>query len=635
MNGEENPRFEAELAAAWDLPRKIDLMNSMAVDVLESDVHRAIALCETALELTTHGPFQSEPYLRGMADCLDTLGKAYIRLRNGDMLSSYINRAVSLIQNIKPSPERALVLNAIGTVYKYLGNLPDALDFFLKALEYFQAGGEVQQEAFSYLQIGRIYQQLGDLSQAGNYLDRCLQLAEKMDHQELTVEATSWLCSILDASGHYREALNYGLKSVQLCEGPGLEQERVVALNHLGRVFAHLDMPRKSLDALLEAYSISEQNGYVPEMVVSLQYMGEAYLRGGELENALWQLHQALSLAQKIKNRVVYADIHHGLADVYRAMGDFERAMEHSEEYHKMKEEMASVAANQRARNLEMMHQVETARRETEISHLKNVILQEEIQTRQEAERSLKQANQKLTEEIRARENLIADLNAFAQTVAHDLKNPLQNISISSGILWMTLNGKVDHQAQALIQTIIQTSQQMNRIISELLVLSSVRQKDIVPVPVDMARVIDQVEQRLAAVILENQVSIVKPDSWPIALGHAAWLEEVWVNYIDNGIKYGGKPPLLELGADQVGIGYVQFWVKDNGPGLSEVEISQLFAPFTQLLKDEPHGHGLGLSIVRRIIEKMNGAVGVESSGINGEGCKFHFTLPASQDRSR
>lgn len=631
MSDEGNPQFEAELAAAWELPRKIDLMNAMAADVLESDVHRAIALCETALGLTAYGPFQAEPYLRGLADSLDTLGKAYIRLGNGDMLESFISRAVSLIRDIKPSPERALVLNAIGTVYQYLGNLPDALDAFLKALEIFKTGEAAQQEAFTYLQIGRIYQQLGDLPQAGNYLEKCLQLAEKLENKELIAESTSRLCSILDAAGHYRQALDYGLKSVQLCDELGLEYKKVVALNYLGRVFAHLDMPRKSLDALLEAYSLCEQNNYVPEMVVSLQYLGETYLRSGELENALWQLHQALSMAQKIKSRAVHSDLHRGLSDVYRAMGDFERALEHSEEYHRMKEEMTSVAANQRARNLEMMHQVETARREAEISHLKNVILLEEIRTRKQAEKSLRQVNQKLTEEIRIRETLIADLNAFAQTVAHDLKNPLQNISISSGILWTTLNGKVDQQGQALIQTIIQTSQQMNRIISELLVLASVRQKDFVPIPVEMGRVVEQVEQRLAAVIQENQASIKKPESWPIALGHAAWLEEVWVNYIDNAIKYGGKPPKLVLGADHIGKGYIQFWVKDNGPGLSEGEISQLFTPFTQFSKDEPQRHGLGLSIVRRIIEKMNGAVGVESSAISGEGCKFHFTLPALQ----
>ena len=131
--------------------------------------------------------------------------------------------------------------------------------------------------------------------------------------------------------------------------------------------------------------------------------------------------------------------------------------------------------------------------------------------------------------------------------------------------------------------------------------------------------------------IEEYQAQIRYPQHWPVALGHAPWIEEVWTNYLSNGIKYGGQPPRLQLGATACSDGMIRFWVRDNGPGLTPEEQAQLFMPFTQLDQARALGHGLGLSIVRRILEKLGGQVGVESEGVPGEGCRFWFTLPAAE----
>jgi len=109
-------------------------------------------------------------------------------------------------------------------------------------------------------------------------------------------------------------------------------------------------------------------------------------------------------------------------------------------------------------------------------------------------------------------------------------------------------------------------------------------------------------------------------------LGHAEWIVEVWANYLSNSIKYGGQPPRVKLGAEVQPNGMVRFWVRDNGPGLSPEEQARLFTPFTRLDQVRAKGHGLGLSIVRRIVEKLGGQVGVESQ--IGQGSSFFFTLP-------
>jgi signal transduction histidine kinase len=102
----------------------------------------------------------------------------------------------------------------------------------------------------------------------------------------------------------------------------------------------------------------------------------------------------------------------------------------------------------------------------------------------------------------------------------------------------------------------------------------------------------------------------------------------VWVNYLSNAVKYGGDPPRVELGALTLPDGWVQFSVTDNGPGLTAEEQARLFAPFTRLDRVSAEGEGLGLSIVRRIMERLGGQAGVRSPGALGLGCTFYFVLP-------
>jgi two-component system sensor histidine kinase/response regulator len=127
--------------------------------------------------------------------------------------------------------------------------------------------------------------------------------------------------------------------------------------------------------------------------------------------------------------------------------------------------------------------------------------------------------------------------------------------------------------------------------------------------------------------VAQYQAEIALPDRWPIALGYAPWVEEVWVNYLSNGLKYGGHPPRLQLGAEVDAGGMVRFWVRDNGPGIVPEKLGMLFTEFTGTERRRALGHGLGLSIAKRIVTRLDGSVGVDSQ--MGQGSTFYFMLPS------
>lgn len=227
-----------------------------------------------------------------------------------------------------------------------------------------------------------------------------------------------------------------------------------------------------------------------------------------------------------------------------------------------------------------------------------------------------------------------AELDAFAHTVAHDLKNPLAALISASDLLRNDLDQIPVDKRDWFLDIIHQNSRKMSNIIDELLLLASVRKMEEVKLgPLDMAAIVPSALERLSGMIADYQAEITAPDAaaWPAALGYGPWVEEIWVNYISNAIKYGGDastPPRVEVGATLQADGRVRFWVRDNGRGLTPDEQARLFTQFTRLHQIKAEGHGLGLSIVRRIADKLGGEVGVESE--IGRGSVFYFTLPAA-----
>ncbi|MBN2003679.1 MAG: HAMP domain-containing histidine kinase [Anaerolineae bacterium] len=266
-----------------------------------------------------------------------------------------------------------------------------------------------------------------------------------------------------------------------------------------------------------------------------------------------------------------------------------------------------------------------------------------------EAQVEIQTAHQTLQQYTAELEANNAELDAFAHTVAHDLKNPIAVLIGFSTLLEACFHKMPPEKVRDNLQRITLTSYKLTRIVDELLLLASVRKMAQVQTgPLDMRAIVAEAQERLADMIAKTQADIVAPETWPAAVGYAPWVEEVWTNYLSNALKYGGTPPRVEFGysileagsskleagdqpsasSNQHPVTSIQFWVQDNGPGLTTEQQSQLFTQFARLHQVKVEGHGLGLSIVQRIIAKLGGEVGVES--VVGQGSRFWFTLPCT-----
>ena len=222
------------------------------------------------------------------------------------------------------------------------------------------------------------------------------------------------------------------------------------------------------------------------------------------------------------------------------------------------------------------------------------------------------------------------ELDAYARSVAHDLKNPITVLIGMSTVLNSSTIQLTPDQRKNSIAAVHKTATKMSSIIDALLLLASVRKMGDVKVSVlDMKKIASEACERLADLAKRNDVTLSFVGDWIEVIGHDQWIEEVWMNYLSNAMKYGGVPPIIELGAQKINEQCVKFWVADHGAGIPLARRSELFVEFSRLDPHVSEGHGLGLSIVQRIIHRLNGEVGYED--VDGGGSRFWFSLPIAR----
>jgi|GEM_PF-5925458 len=227
-------------------------------------------------------------------------------------------------------------------------------------------------------------------------------------------------------------------------------------------------------------------------------------------------------------------------------------------------------------------------------------------------------------------EELIAinkELDSFVYTVSHDLKEPLRGIETFSRFLLDDYWNKLDDEGKDYLKRISRNANRLKLFIDDLLSLSRISRIKNPYETLEPGDIINDVLKRLDVMIKEKDCKIKVDDSLPLLYGDKAKIKEVFYNLILNAIKYNDKKPEIEIGGREEEKGVV-FFVKDNGIGIKEGDFGRVFEPFKRLHKRDEYqgGTGIGLAIVKKIIDEHKGRVWVESK--IKEGSIFYFYLP-------
>ena len=601
MSMPQNDR-EIALKHATTPEARLIALNSVSEDLCEVAPDRAY---ELAVEAYT------------LAQSLGDNENAVIALLNRAWaqynLADYSNSIMSVQEALQEARKLHLekqefdALTILGHNYNVIGDWADALQCFTQALTLSKKQDNPRRIATTLSNIGQLYGSSNNAQQALDHYLQGLAIQRKLNmspvmltHLMLNISET------YDKLGNHQQAITYADQSLVTASKANYRTGQALGLLYMGNVYQHMGAGDTAMVYYFHALlRIREAKAPLYEGHI-LKQMGVVLLEVGNVAQGLAYLQDALTIFQSLDAKPEVFEVHYQLAQIYRKMGDFGTAFDQFALFHRIKEEVFNDQADKRQKVLHALYEVEQARLQAETQYNRILTLQAEIQQS---------------------EQIINELDAYADNVAHDLRNPIGVIVGFGGLLDMNLSNTLDAESRGYLNNMLAAADKMNDIVESLLTLARARREEILPQVVDMGEVLTEALKRVQALVDQQNATIEQRGTMPKAMGNRAWLEDAFVNYISNGIKYGGIPPRIIVGATQQDNGFVRYWVQDNGRGLNAEDKQLLFKKFERLGQQKIEGYGLGLTIVKTIIEKLGGSVLVESSGVPGEGSTFSFTL--------
>jgi two-component system, sensor histidine kinase and response regulator len=242
-------------------------------------------------------------------------------------------------------------------------------------------------------------------------------------------------------------------------------------------------------------------------------------------------------------------------------------------------------------------------------------------------ERKLSEAKVKaLNEDLAKKLEQLQSLDSFNYSISHDLMSPLNSITGLTGLLQTMYPEKFDKEVLEIVNHIMGSVDRMSKLIKDLLSFSRQANAEISKTEVNMVAMVKEVLGEISLTMPVAETQIIVHDL-PSAYCDVNMLKQVWTNLISNAVKYSQKKP-----EPKVEIGFVDdsgeqvYFVKDNGAGFNMAHYDKLFSIFKRLHSDsEFNGTGIGLAVVKRIIERHDGKIWAESE--IGKGSDFYFTL--------
>lgn len=252
--------------------------------------------------------------------------------------------------------------------------------------------------------------------------------------------------------------------------------------------------------------------------------------------------------------------------------------------------------------------------------------LQQEIAVRREAEQQLAQA---MVELKRSNE----DLQQFAYVASHDMQEPLRMVSSYTQLLARRYKGRLDDDADDFIGFAVDGAKRMQQVIADLLAYSRVGAGHKPAEEVDCQHLLRAVQRDLRGAMEKTGAKVVH-GHLPTVMGNRTQLQLLLQNLIGNAIKFCGEaPPLIKISAHREPGQWI-FSVQDNGIGIEPQHTKRIFTIFQRLhTRDKYPGTGIGLAICRKIVERHDGRIWVESKPPGG--ATFHFTIPISEEQTR
>ena len=558
----------------------------------------------------------------GIAESLHRKGNTFLRMGQYDQAQTHYQDALLAFQSLDDSLSMGLCLNAMGNIQFRIKNYPQARQRYLEAQVFFDAVGDPGYQAMVTHNLSNIFSEEGKPKIALEYLFATLQYEERGEPK------------------------------------PGM----VITLFNIGETYLDLKEYPKAQQFYSRALDLAEQFGDPESLITGLQGMGTYYNATGQPEQGRPYLEKALIIAEEIQNPNEIRLSLEGLIETEKLSGDFERALKLTNQYYFLEDSLMGLNMSRQLQELTVQYEAETREKDLQLAREREaratqrersivlvsviagallliivvILIYTALRLRRfnalmgMKNKTIGRKNMEL-EEINTQ---LIDLNEEKDTlmgiVAHDLKAPLNKARGLTQVLEMS--GDLNEQQQKVVGLMNQVFANGKTLIEELVLIGQLEaSSEKIPMKEhDLADLVRETVESFRQTAALKSIEIdYKSNAEEIPFTtHKEYLGRVLDNLVSNAIKFSAAKTRVQLilEAEEK---RNRIWVKDQGPGIPVEEQSLLFEKFTRLSARPTGGEsstGLGLYIVKELVEKLNGSITVESEPGKGTAFLLEFS---------
>lgn len=614
----------------------IDQLNKRASALQFSNPAEARTLAEQALALAQFNKTQDAPYESSMGESLTILGRCCIELADYAAAINYGLQAVAIGEGLPAAPFLPQILGLIGSAYTHMGQYVDGLRYFIRQQQISKEQRNRKQEASAYMGRGLVYSFSGNQEKAIEALYTSLKIFQEIGDQFGQATALTNLSNAYEMVGDYETSLHYGFQALTVSKAVGLRGVILhLIYSNIGAAYLQLCDFAAARTYLDQAMTLArtEHDPYV-EMLVNLE-LGRLCKAQGEYATAITHLETALAAAITQGQRMFEYEAHEALATVYQATNELAKVIDHLQCFYSIRDSVLSLQNKTRLGALELEQEIENVRREAALSKRLATELERQVQERTAALRASLDRETHLAQELERALVHEAELQQLKthiiNTASHEFRTPLSIISLSMEMLCdrgeqLPTEKRVHYRNRVREQILYLTD-----MLQDIFAINTASEVEPEYATYRFNDFCHQLEQTLFRELQQSSgIHFVYTDSALSMATDFQIVKRILFNLIVNAIKFSEPEAPIKVCCEHTAHELI-IQVIDQGIGIPTNELTKIFELFYRASNvDTRRGLGLGLSIVQKLVQTLNGGVTAASPGLN-QGSAFTVRLPIKQ----
>ena len=591
-----------------------------------------------------------------ISDCLRGIGITYKLMGEFDLGLDYLEQSLAIEKEISNTGGVATTLNHIGIINSLRGDYLTAMDIYFEALEIHERLGDKSGLAYTLQNIGVIYDQQKDYEQALEYYKRSLKLREEIKERRGVAQIINNIGIVYHKLGDYERALTQYHDALEIKESLGDKRGVADGNLNIGKLYADQKNHQEAVKYKLKSLEIANETNSDWSKVEALISLGRSYQDIRQYNTAKKYLLRGIQTAENARLVQSVRDGAEVLSYVERDLGNYKDAYEAHVLFQIMADSLSNEETTRRITLLQAQYEFRqekdsiqfanekekllldqriTVQRNTQFATffilillvMAIIVLVRYYRLKNDSNKRLSQLNSEIQERNKSLSALNDEKNNLISIVAHDLQNPLSGIM---GAIDLMDDEDLQEDQRKLKDIIQVSSARMSRMISEILDIEAIEEnaEEIHLEPHNLSVAVEEVCRQFDKTASMKEINLeMSLESEIHAIVDKRYASQIIENLISNAIKFSPLRKKVEVRLSRKENKAV-LEIRDEGPGLNAEDKSKVFQKFQRLSAKPTAGEsstGLGLSIVKKFVERMGGKIWVESE--SGKGASFYVEL--------